>query len=401
MSKSCRIFFVDGPGQVVDSYRSWSAGEDFVSETQLTFSGQMFDFCRAHGLLVYAVSWNPARALVRDGAFIVENRPKPLRNPHGVFYHVSQVWYGLSLIVSALRFGADFAVVVSGTTHWFVLSLLTLARVKVIPCLHNSFWPSGYPQTRGRASKVIRALDAWFWRHCAEATLCVSPECQRQVETITGGRNGPIFQFRSQFYPDDFVSVAPPPPHDERPFRVIFVGRVQREKGVFDVVEIADRLERKYPGRLRYEVCGSGSDLEELKQAIEGRGLGEVVKLMGPLKRPELLAAYGRSHVLIVPTRPTFCEGMPATAAEAVLTGRPVLTSRLSNALDVLEGAVVEARPDDLDSYIEGLERLMTDGDYYRQCCEACPALRAQFYDRDRGFAAALGRASIAESRQR
>ncbi len=229
---------------------------------------------------------------------------------------------------------------------------------------------------RNGAGRLPRssALDAWFWRHCAEATLCVSPECQRQVETITGGRNGPIFQFRSQFYPDDFLSVAPPPPHDERPFRVIFVGRVQREKGVFDVVEIADRLERKYPGRLRYEVCGSGSDLEELKQAIEGRGLGEVVKVMGPLKRPELLAAYGRSHVLIVPTRSTFCEGMPATAAEGVLTGRPVLTSRLSNALDVLEGAVVEARPDDLDSYIEGLERLMTDGDYYRQCCEACPA---------------------------
>ena len=174
---------------------------------------------------------------------------------------------------------------------------------------------------------------------------------------------------------------------------MIFVGRVQREKGVFDVVEIADRLECKYPGRLRYEICGSGSDLEELKRAIEGRGLGEVVKVKGRLERPELLAAYGRSHVLIVPTRSNFCEGMPATAAEGILTGRPVLTSRLSNALDVLEGAVVESQPDDLDSYIEGLERLMLDGDYYRQCCEACHAVGTQFYDRDRGFGAALGRA--------
>ena len=200
-----------------------------------------------------------ARALVRDGAFIVENRPKPLRNPHGVFYHVSQVWYGLSLIVSALRFGADVAVVVSGTTHWFVLSLLTLARVKVIPCLHSSFWPSGYPQVRRTSSKVIRALDAGFWRHCAEATLCVSPECQRQVETITGGRNGPIFQFRSQFYPDDFLSVAPPPPHDECPFRVIFVGRVQREKGAFDVVEIADRLDASTPAGCATRSAGRGA----------------------------------------------------------------------------------------------------------------------------------------------
>jgi glycosyltransferase involved in cell wall biosynthesis len=353
----------------------------------------MFDFCRTHGLPVYAISWNPARALVRDGAFIAENRPKPLRNPRGVIYHANQVWYGLSLMISALRFGADTAVVVSGATHWFVLSLLTLARVKVIPCIHNTFWPSGYPQAQGMSSRVVRALDAWFWRHCAEATLCVSPECQRQVEAITGGRNGPIFQFRGQFYPDDFLAVAPPPPHDERPFRVIFVGRVVREKGIFDLVEIADRLEGKYPGRLRYEVCGSGSDLDELKEAIEGRGLRDIVKVMGRVSRSDLLGAYGRSHVLIIPTLHDFCEGMPATAAEAVLCGRPVLTSRLSNALDVLEGAVIEARPDDPDSYIEGLERLMNDGAYYRQCCEACPALQAQFYDRDRGFTAALGRA--------
>ena len=153
LSKRYRIFFVDGPGQIVDSYRSWSAGEDFISETQLTFSGQMFDFCRAHGLPLYAVSWNPDRALVRDGAFVVENRPKPLHNPHGVFYHLNQVWYGLSLTVLALRSGADVAVV-TWTTHWFVFSLLTLARVRVIPCLHCSFWPNGYPQGAGRPKKL-------------------------------------------------------------------------------------------------------------------------------------------------------------------------------------------------------------------------------------------------------
>jgi hypothetical protein len=34
----------------------------------------------------------------------------------------------------------------------------------------------------------------------------------------------------------------------------------------------------------------------------------------------------------------------------------------------------------------------MTDGDYYRECCRACPTVGRQFYDRDRGLAAAMER---------
>jgi hypothetical protein len=84
---------------------------------------------------------------------------------------------------------------------------------------------------------------------------------------------------------------------------------------------------------------------------------------------------------------------MPAVASEAVLTGRPLITSRLSNALDVLEGAVVEALPDDPESYVQCLERLLTDRDLYENCCTACLSLRKQFYDRCLGWTAAMEQA--------
>ncbi len=79
-------------------------------------------------------------------------------------------------------------------------------------------------------------------------------------------------------------------------------------------------------------------------------------------------------------------------AAEASLSGRPVLTSRLSNALDVLNPALVEAQPDDPASYVAGLRRLMTDRAYYEECCRACPTVGRQFYDRDQSLTAAIER---------
>jgi glycosyltransferase involved in cell wall biosynthesis len=363
-----------------------------ATETQLTLSGQFFDFCRDHGLQAYAMSSHPSRGLLRDGPFIVENRPKLISRPQGLSYHLNQILSGLSLISSALRFGAHIVVVDSGATHWFMLSLLKLARVRVIASIHNTFWPNGFLPSSGLRRTVI-ALDGWFWRNCADATLCVSPECQRQVETISAGRHGPIFQFRAQYLRELFEAMPPPPQHEARPFRVLFVGRVERAKGVFDLLEIAERLERKFPGQFTYDLCGSGNELEGLKTAIQERALGGLVRPLGRVSREDLVKVYGNSHVVIIPTTSSFTEGMPAVASEAVLTGRPLITSRLSNALDVLEGAVVEALPDDPESYVQCLERLLTHCDLYERCCAACLPLRKQFCDRSLGWTAAMEQA--------
>jgi len=343
-------------------------------------------------LEAYAVSSHPARGQLHDGPFLIENRPKPLANPGGpLSYHLNQVWYGLSLVVSAFRYGAQVAVFDSGSTHWFVLAPLALARVRVVPCLHNTIWPNG-PAPAGLVKRAVRTLDGWFWRAVA-ATLCVSPECQRQIEALSATRNPPVFQFRGQYDPETFAAVDPPPPHDRAPFRVLYVGRVVRGKGVFDLLEIARRLKRDAPNRFAFDVCGGGPDLDALSAAAREGGLGELFQVYGRVSRQELMASYGRCHVVIVPTRSSFCEGLPATASEAILAGRPVLTSRLSNVVDVFEGAVVEARPDDPDSYADCLLRLTTDRDYYLGCCRASTAHRGQFYDRDRGWAAAIERA--------
>jgi len=343
-------------------------------------------------LEAYAVSSHPARGLIGEGPFLVENRPKPLADPGGALrYHVNQLWYGLSLVRSAIRYGAQVAVFDSGTTHWFALAPLALAGVQVVPCLHNTLWPNGSVPA-GLVKRAIRTLDGWFWK-AAAATLCVSPECQRQVEAVSPTRRSPIFQFRGQYKPETFAAVNPPPSHDQAPFRVLYVGRVVRDKGVFDLLEIAQRLRSDAPNRFAFEVCGAGPDLDGLRAAANKRGLHELIQVFGWVSREDLLAAYGRCHVVIVPTRSPFCEGLPATAAEAILAGRPVVTSRLSNVVDVFEGAVVEARPDDPDSYVDGLLRLLNDREYYLGCCGSATAHRGQFYDRDQSWGAAMERA--------
>jgi hypothetical protein len=82
------------------------------------------------------------------------------------------------------------------------------------------------------------------------------------------------------------------------------------------------------------------------------------------------------------------------TAAEAILAGRPVITNPVVPALEVLRSACIEARTNDIDSYVAAILGLIDDPSQYRALCDACPALRDQFYDRQQGLTAILKKAA-------
>ena len=83
------------------------------------------------------------------------------------------------------------------------------------------------------------------------------------------------------------------------------------------------------------------------------------------------------------------------TCAQAVLCQRPVITSRLSNALDVLHGAIIEARPEDIDDYVRCIELLLDSRETYEQAVAACKTVRDQFIDPSKGLEAALSNVMV------
>jgi glycosyltransferase involved in cell wall biosynthesis len=172
----------------------------------------------------------------------------------------------------------------------------------------------------------------------------------------------------------------------------MFIGRVNRSKGVFDILEMAQKVEARAPGQVRWEICGSGPDLEELRRRHGEMGLESIVHIRGWTSLPDLIEVYARSHAAIVPTRSTFCEGLAMTAVEAILAGRPLITNPVVPALEVLRPACVAARTNDVDSHVEAVLKLVGDREYYEGLRRACPDLCEPFYDREQGLTAVLKR---------
>ena len=384
-----RVLNAIGPGDVVAAFKDWKGSVRTVSETSITYSSQTFEFFAAHGIAFWIVSSHPRRALVGDGANRIENRPRATTKPvAGLRFHGVQLLYALSLFISALRFRATHALIDSGTTHWFALGLFRLAGIALIPNFHNTCWPAGH-EPQGAFKRAIMRLDGFVFRHGVSAALGVSPECGRQINQLTGGRT-PFFDYRAQFVSGDFGAL--PRPVLASPMRIVFAGRVEANKGVFDILTICELLSARRPGRFVFDICGTGSAFDALAAQVAARRLNGPVTLHGDLLRPQLLQVYGQSHLVIVPTRSDFSEGLPKACAEAVIAGRPVLTSRLSNALDVLRGALIEAREDDPADYAAKIEALADDPMRYAELVRHTALVSGQFMDPQLGLTKALER---------
>jgi glycosyltransferase involved in cell wall biosynthesis len=390
MTRTLRLFYAAGPGNVIGTFRHWQAGRDDPSQVSMTYSGQFLDLCRELSAEGYIVSSHPHRALICEGPFTLEHLPKPWSNARGPFYHLAALWYGMLIMARALRFGADAAVIAEGTTDWFVLSLLSRCGVKVIPALHCMLWPKH--QTPGNSQHLINRINRLFFSRWAWGILSASDDINRQINLVAGGRPRPIFDFLPTYRRKTFAAVQPPR-HDDKPFHVLFAGRIERDKGVFDLLEIARRFAREGHHGISFDLCGDGSVLDTLRAAVAREGVDPIFHLHGYCLKPQMQAMLNRSQVLIVPTTTSFIEGFNQVVVEGILAGRPVITSSVCPALDYVRDAVVEVQPNDIAGYSNAILALKSDEGLYERKREACLKYQEQFYSPQLGWIAALRKA--------
>ena len=177
---------------------------------------------------------------------------------------------------------------------------------------------------------------------------------------------------------------------------MLFNGRAEANKGVFDLLEIAERLNRDRPGSFQFDICGDGSQEQALIAAVQERGLQRMMKIRGFCDKEQLAKLLGLSHVVIVPTRSDFEEGLAKTCVEAVLAGRPFVTSPVCPALESLGSAGVGVPPDDVEAYGDALLKLAEDRIFYVSKVSSCIPLQAQFYDPSNAYKSVLRRQFLA-----
>lgn len=129
---------------------------------------------------------------------------------------------------------------------------------------------------------------------------------------------------------------------DSREASILFLGRLEQEKGVFDLVNALAAIAQKAPG-VRLLLCGVGSAEEPLKRLAAHRGISSQVEFPGWVDGEVKARLLRRAGVFVLPS---YAEGMPMSVLEAMAAGTPVVASRVGAVAEMLDdgscGFVVE-----------------------------------------------------------
>jgi len=380
-----RLIYVPGDADVLGAFARSISGEDDRGEIAITYSGSVFEACEAAGVEVLCLPSRAEGRTLSRGRIHIEETPVPFAGKGGFRYFVGQVLFALRILRRAGQFRADMALI-ANQHLWFLYSPLAWLGVRIVPSLHQTFWPRDL-RPRDLKNRVFQALDGRFWRRRVHATIAVSDECARQVVELSGPRHGPIRVVVAQ-YPTELPPPREPPPMD--PFRVLFAGRVRASKGIWEVLDAAETLQRRAPGRYRWVFAGPGSELEDLRRAVAQQGLGDLVEVLGPVPPRRLLELMDDCHVVVSPTRSDFREGLQKIAIEGILRGRPVVTTKYSNAFDRFGPALLECEERSAGSLIGSIERLATEGSLFEVKSSQARLLSHLLVDRSLGYKAAI-----------
>jgi len=153
------------------------------------------------------------------------------------------------------------------------------------------------------------------------------------------------------------------------PFTILCVGRLTPAKGQHILIDACATL-RDWGREFRLVIVGAGPDEQSLKASVAARGLAQQVRFTGALNQDEVRAWYRQSDVFALPS---FAEGIPVVLMEAMASGVPCVTTRITGIPELIRDGIdgLLVTPSDAQELADTLATLMDDSELRRELGEA------------------------------
>jgi glycosyltransferase involved in cell wall biosynthesis len=236
-------------------------------------------------------------------------------------------------------------------------------------------------------SLTRNAVKRWLYRlnaARASAVICVSRSVAEQHRTF-------VPQERLHVIPHWVEIPAASRSRESSAFTVLYVGRLEDEKGVPELVDAAERLPN-----IHFVFAGDG----RLRDQVSARKLPNV-RLTG--FRRELSELYGAADLLV---HPSHSEGSSLVVLEAMAAGVPCLVSDIPVLREMAKGGSTAALfpCGDLDAMTKAISELSSDRDRLTALVSAAREMIGAEYSLEvalAGYRRALAPARVAENAAR
>jgi glycosyltransferase involved in cell wall biosynthesis len=243
------------------------------------------------------------------------------------------------------------SIVEKGAMAWY-------ARLRGVPAI--MFPRGGSVVDDCRDSAFTRAWVSWSFRG-ARKIVCQGESWQRFAIDVLGFAPGNVKVIRNWTATRELLDVgAKRVARQGCPVRLLFLGWVDREKGVFELIEACRRLVNSR--RFTLDIAGEGNASAAARALVGRDELGAVVRFRGWLQGPELLRALSEADVLVLPS---WAEGLPNAMIEAMAARLAIVVTGVGAIPELItdrrSGMLVEPR--NTDSLARALDEVIIDGE--------------------------------------
>jgi glycosyltransferase involved in cell wall biosynthesis len=215
----------------------------------------------------------------------------------------------------------------------------------IVDSCRRSAFTRAWARFSFRAARKIACQSA-SWRSFAIETLGFAPEDVIVVRNWTAN-------------PDLLAIGERRGPSAALPVRLLFVGWLERSKGIIDLIRACGEMREKLDFTL--QIVGDGDAADEARDLVARLQLAQVVEFRGWLQTAELHAALRSADVFVLPS---WAEGLPNAMIEAMAARVAVLVSAVGAIPEVItdhkSGLLVPPR--DGNALSHALEELIRDG---------------------------------------
>jgi len=136
----------------------------------------------------------------------------------------------------------------------------------------------------------------------------------------------------------------------------LMVARLLRDKGIWEYLEAAKKLKKKYP-HVDFKLAGGASDNPASipVQDVEAFCQQNKIQYLGQVS--DMVSALRQSSVFVLPS---YREGMPRAGLEALSSGRPIVTTDTPGCRDLIGGNGFVIPIQDTQALMEAMEKMIT-----------------------------------------
>jgi glycosyltransferase involved in cell wall biosynthesis len=223
------------------------------------------------------------------------------------------------------------AVLIFTSSDWSIAEkglmavIAKVMNVRVVLCPRSGFLIQEY-----RRAAIMR-----FWLRivirCSDNVICQGRRWREFFSSVSGLPQD-RFPIIYNIVGDNAFDPLELPGREEAQ-KALLMGWVERNKGIFDLLETVNRFRLEMLG-MKFVICGQGKDWDEFKVELKKHKLEEFFEMRGWVdehgKKKELSAA---DFCLML----SHCEGMPNALLESMAAGRPVVATSVGAVSDIVE----------------------------------------------------------------